>query len=411
MKILFVTGIFPPDRGGPASYVPRMARALTARGHSAEVVCLSDSLDHDDSARGFRVKRISRRMFWPLRLAATTFAIWRAALRHDVVYINGLGSEAALAAILAGRPAVHKIVGDYAWERAVGKGWFRGTIDEYQTAPKTLALRFADCIRTWPRYFAREIVVPSRYLARIVRGWGMPEEKIRIIYNAVEQVATRSCDVLVGGSSRGVLAARSVCAIGAGGGDAAATTLITVCRLVPWKGIDPLIRVLAELPHVRLVIAGDGVLRAELEATAASCGVAARVVFLGDVPHHEVPAHLAQADAFILNSTYEGLPHVILEAMAAGLPVIATDAGGTGEVVEHEATGLLVPIGDSTALKTAIERLARDPELRARLTAEATRRMREHFDFETMIRETEAALLSTIQPACEMPAAAIGETR
>src|SRR5882724_12989439 len=80
MKILIVTGIFPPDPGGPASYVPRIAKALGQRGHSVEVVCLSDRMDHDDSGYTFRVRRIRRGLFWPFRVLLTTFAAWRAAL-------------------------------------------------------------------------------------------------------------------------------------------------------------------------------------------------------------------------------------------------------------------------------------------------------------------------------------------
>ena len=371
MRILLVTGIFPPDRGGPASYVPKMAAALTRRGHGVEVVCLSDSLDADDSGYGFPVWRIRRGQFWPRRIWLTVLTVWRAARRHDLVYVNGLGSESALAAALAGRPAVHKIVGDYAWERAVGRGWFRGTIDEYQTAAKTPALRFLDCVRTFPLKLAHRIIVPSRYLRRIVSGWDIAAEKIRVIPNATAAAPPEAASPLDSWPGR---------------------TLITVCRLVPWKGIDALIRLLPELPETRLVIAGDGQLRAELDALAQSEGVAARVVFLGDVPHGAVAGYFAQADAFVLNSTYEGLPHVVLEAMSAGVPVIATDAGGTGEVVEDNVTGLLVPVGDATALEGAIQRLASEPELGPRLAAEASRRLREHFDFDAMICATEAAL-------------------
>src|SRR5262245_5976030 len=121
MRVLMVSGIFPPDRGGPASYVPRMAQALVKLGHAVEVVCLSDRLVDDSTTHSFPVHRIRRGQFWPLRLAHTVFSIWRAAWRHDVIYVNGLGAESALAALLAGRPTVHKIVGDYAWERAVGR--------------------------------------------------------------------------------------------------------------------------------------------------------------------------------------------------------------------------------------------------------------------------------------------------
>lgn len=392
MNILMVTGIFPPDRGGPASYVPRMAAALAARGHKVEVVCLSDRLDQDDATYPFVVRRIRRGLFWPWRVLLTAGAIWRAALRHDLVYVSGLGAESALGAALAGRRTVHKIVGDYAWERATGRGWFSATLDEYQTGAKTLRLRILDELRTFPLRLARKIIVPSAYLRRIVCGWGFPQEKVRVIYNSVPPP----------GAAQGGAAT-----LPAWGGK----TLITVCRLVPWKGVDALIRLLPAVPETRLVVAGDGPMRAEYTALASACGVAERVLFLGDVPHSAVHEYLQQADAFVLNSTYEGLPHVVLEAMAAGVPVIATDAGGTGEVVEHNVTGLLIPVGDAAALQTAVERLWSEPSLGRLLAAEATRQLGGHFDFDTMVHATESVLLAVAQSPHAAPAGAVEEPR
>jgi glycosyltransferase involved in cell wall biosynthesis len=375
-----VTGIFPPDLGGPASYVPRMAAALTARGRQVEVVCLSDRIDHDDSHHPFPVHRISRRLFLPFRLVAATLAIWRAALRSDLVFVNGLGSEAALAALLAGRPTVHKVVGDYAWERATSMMAFRGTIDEYQVAKKGLKLRFFDSIRTIPQRLAREIIVPSHYLARIVSGWGIQREKIRVIYNAIAHhpPAKANPPTLPPWPGR---------------------TLMTVCRLVRWKGVEALIRLLSDLPDTRLVIVGDGSLRAEHEALAVQCGVADRVLITGYVTPADVHAYLTQADAFVLNSTYEGLPHVVLEAMAASTPVIATDVGGTSEVVLHDRTGLLIPPNDPAALRAAVVRLWSDPALGERLAAAAAVDLADRFIFDAMLQATDDALLAAIPHA------------
>ncbi|PYL98727.1 MAG: hypothetical protein DMF19_13795, partial [Verrucomicrobia bacterium] len=278
MRILFVTGIFPPDRGGPASYVPKVAAALVRRGHHVEIICLSDIVRRADADPSFLVRRIRRGQFWPLRIVATTFAIWRAARSHDLLYVNGLGFESAIAALLAGRPTVHKIVGDYAWERSVGRGWFTGTIDQYQRSAKNWQLRFIDFIRTFPLRLAHEIIVPSQYLRRIVNGWDIPAEKIRVVPNAVAARTRSDSASLPSWPGR---------------------TLITVCRLVPWKGVDGLIRLLPELPETRLVIAGDGHSRDQLRALTHSTGVESRVLFLGDVPQDAVTAYLTQADAFV----------------------------------------------------------------------------------------------------------------
>lgn len=390
--VLMVTGIFPPDHGGPASYVPRMAAALTARGHSVEVICLSDRLDHDDSAYSFKVRRIRRGLFWPFRIVATTFAIWQAARRNAMVFVNGLGSESALAAALAGRAAIHKIVGDYAWERAVGRGWYSGTIDQYQTAPKSVALRFLDFIRTFPIRGARRVIVPSRYLRGIVAGWQIDPGKITVTYNAAPPESTSS-------------EAPPPFAAWPG------RTLLTVCRLVPWKGVNAILRCLPHLPDTRLVVVGDGPKRRELGALADSLGVAERVIFSGHLSAAEVRHCLRQADAFVLNSTYEGLPHVVLEAMAAGVPVIATDAGGTREVVENETTGLLIPVGDDAALQAAIERLWRDPALGRALAAAAAERITAQFDFDGMVTATAATLRAAIAPAPGLPSLTLEETR
>ena len=378
MRILMVTGIFPPDRGGPASYVPKMAAALVRRGHQVEVICLSDAGAPDDSIHAFPVHRLRRKRFWPARVLLTTFAIWRAARRHHLVYVNGLGAESTVAARLAGRRVVMKIVGDYAWERAVGRGWFRGGIAQYQSARKSLLLLLIDGVRTFPQKLAARIIVPSGYLRQLVIGWRIAPEKIQVIPNAVTLVpSSGEVKPLPPWNGR---------------------TLLTVCRLVPWKGVDGLIRLLRELPATRLIIAGEGSLRAELETLAQSLGVQARVIFLGDVPQHAIGGYLSQADAFVLNSTYEGLPHVVLEAIAAGTPVIATNAGGTGEIIEHDVTGLLVPVGDHAALTSAVEQLWADPARGRRWTENAAALSRRYFDFDAMVAATEETLRAALVP-------------
>ncbi len=372
MKILLTTGIFPPDEGGPASYVPKMAAHLAGQGHEVDVVCWSDRLDHDDRGYGFPVHRISRRDFKPRRFFRTVGMIRRLASSKDLVYVNGLQFEADLASRRAGKPTVHKVVGDYAWERARNRGWFAGTIDDYQIAAKGPRLRFLDWHRRRPLTQARSIITPSRYLKRIVTGWGIDAGRIQVIYNAVPQT-------------------------GAGAElpfpPHAGPTISTVCRLVPWKGVEGIISAIAQLPGVRLAVAGDGPLLESLRRCAAGNGVADRVLFLGHVPHEQVPSVLRQSSAFVLNSTYEGLPHVVLEAMSAGVPVVATDAGGTGEVVRDGDTGLLVRCGDTAGLAARLRSLLSSPEPGREFVKRAQAMLGGEFSFGTMLSSTEQLLV------------------
>lgn len=124
--------------------------------------------------------------------------------------------------------------------------------------------------------------------------------------------------------------------------------------------------------ETEFILAGDGAFRPEFEASAQKLGLASRVRFLGE--RNDIPAVLAALDVLVVPSVSESLPNVILEAMAAGVPVVASRVGGIPEVVEHEKTGLLVPPNDDLRLAEAIERFICQPSLRR----ECARRAREH---------------------------------
>jgi glycosyltransferase involved in cell wall biosynthesis len=128
----------------------------------------------------------------------------------------------------------------------------------------------------------------------------------------------------------------------------------------------------------RAVIVGDGPDRAGLEAAVSELGIGSAVELHG--PRRDVPDLLARSDVFVLASRSEGGPISILEAMAAGLPVVASDVGGVRELVADGVTGLLVPAADTDALAAALERLLADPGLRRRMGAAGHERARERFD-------------------------------
>jgi glycosyltransferase involved in cell wall biosynthesis len=159
--------------------------------------------------------------------------------------------------------------------------------------------------------------------------------------------------------------------------------LILVGRLSPEKGIGGLLEALAMLPEaecLRLAIVGDGPMRAELDARVEQLGLGDRVTFLGRLPEAETLAEIARSDALVLPSFMEGLPIVLMEAMALGKPVIATRVAGIPELVTDGETGLLFTPSDWTELAARISALTNDKQLRQRLGAAGPLRIAEEFD-------------------------------
>jgi glycosyltransferase involved in cell wall biosynthesis len=150
-----------------------------------------------------------------------------------------------------------------------------------------------------------------------------------------------------------------------------------VGSLIARKGVDVLLRALQALPAdlVEIDILGDGPERTRLEKMAE--GVATKVRFHGEVAPSAVASVLERVDALVLPSWSEGRPVVVMEAMAAGIPVIASRIAGTSELVEHEITGLLFDVGDATGLADALRRIATEPDVRQRLGSAGMAALRE----------------------------------
>ena len=145
--------------------------------------------------------------------------------------------------------------------------------------------------------------------------------------------------------------------------------ILSVGRLVYQKGLDLGMRALASLRNLdwTWTIAGDGDVRPALEALAAELGIAERIRFTGWQDKTEIRACYEKANLFIFPSRHEGMPNAVLEAMASGLPVIATEIAGSEELVVHNETGLLVPADDVDALTTAIQTLITDETMRKQM--------------------------------------------
>ncbi len=136
-------------------------------------------------------------------------------------------------------------------------------------------------------------------------------------------------------------------------------------RLIHQKGADIMLRAFAEIQGARLLIIGDGVDRAGLEALAADLGITAHVSFLG--ARRDLRHLFAASDCFVMPSRWEGFSIVLLQALAGGLPVVATDYGSVRDVIREGQSGIIVPVDDVTALADAFSRVRAEPELRERI--------------------------------------------
>jgi glycosyltransferase involved in cell wall biosynthesis len=157
-------------------------------------------------------------------------------------------------------------------------------------------------------------------------------------------------------------------------------------------------------PHARFLWIGGGPLEADLRAAVAERGLGDRVTVTGEQPG--AAGFLDAVDVFLLTSDREGMPNAVMEAMAAGLPCVVTDAGGNAQLVRHGSTGYVCPVGDVHALATAVATLLDDDGLGRRLGDEGKRRMEAHFSVEQMVhsmedlyRDLSAARMSAAAPS------------
>jgi glycosyltransferase involved in cell wall biosynthesis len=245
----------------------------------------------------------------------------------------------------------------------------------HPSLPGALAMRLT------ARRVSRWIAI-TEAVEKTLEGAGVPASRIATIPNGIDADALKPAPR---SEVRGEL-----------GIPPDAPTAIVIGRLEPNKGVGDALRAFAMLrrahPAARLLIAGEGPDRGGLEDAARSLGLGDSARFLGW--RDDAASLLAASDVCLIPSRAEGQSLVALEAMALGVPVVASAVGGLPEMIRHEATGLLVPPRDPPALALSADRLLKDDGLRASVTRAASREARERWSESEMLRRTEATYRS-----------------
>lgn len=250
-------------------------------------------------------------------------------------------------------------------------------------------------LNRWSLPAADGVVTVCAAFARDLSAGGVPPKRIHVQHNSIRMETARDL-----GEAK-LLRQR----LGISDKD---PLVLTVGRLSREKAqMDLLVafnHLLKYVPetNVKLVIVGDGPERGPLAAAAASLGLSERVVLIGEVA--DVRPYYAAANVFVLPSHSEGSPYVLLEAMSARVPIVATAVGGVPEMVTHEQTALLVPSQDSHAMAAAIARILGDQELARRLTNDAYNRVTTAYAPETQIRSLIELYRSIVRVAVKTPA-------
>jgi glycosyltransferase involved in cell wall biosynthesis len=388
LRVLVVSGLYPRP-GTPRSglFVHRQVAALREQGVDARVLCPvvrhalpfrreSEFAATLDSVREERVegvpvsyvpyRHVPHRLSTRLEAASLLRSVRGYAgdvfeERPDVIHAHWLFPAGHAAVALASEWGVPSVV------TAHGSDVHRYPAENRGVARFTRrTLRRADAVVAVCRALEREI-------QELVDG----AASVSVIYNGVDTAQFRVA------SDRN----RSRAAVGL---PEAGPGICCVCRLVEEKGVLELLeafgRLASDRPELWLALVGDGPLREKLRSVALERDVSDRVFLPGGVPHRDVASWMQASDLFALPSHAEGLPVVVLEAMACGLPVVATDVGGTAEAVD-DRVGRLVPPRDVDRLAEALDELLEDPGASRRMGVEGARRVRQRFTWSRSARD------------------------
>lgn len=303
LRILIVTGIYPPDIGGPASFSPEFATFLSQKGHKVTVVTLSD-IATPEKADEFRVIRISRGKGFTRHLIAI-YWITKIGRQVDRIISAGMYEEVGISSLFQKTPVIVRVVGDSVWERAKNCGKTNLNIIEFNY--NTKQSRLQRLLLTWAIGRGNRVITPSLQLKALVQYWGVKRE-IHVAPNGVK-IPTSSVNFNE-------------------------LRAITASRLVAWKNVELTLSV-ASTCKLPIKVLGDGPLATQLKQDFSH----SEVQFLGRKSQKDVCAILPTCNVFILLSAYEGQSFALSEALSHGMFCIVSNVPGNEQIVKHLING------------------------------------------------------------------------
>ena len=322
MRVLVTVGIFPPDIGGPATFVPKIAKYFQDElNYEIEILTLSDNKNsniNDD----FSVKRIDRNLPIIYRWLKTIFTIYKLGKNKDLIFVNGLGTEATVANIFLKKKIIRKIVGDPVWERAYSKAKISESFDEFQVKNYGFSISLQKKVRSFSIKKSDIVVTPSKHLKNFILNLGF-KNKIEIINNGVF-IPEENTNIFTNDQ----------------------INITIVSRLVSHKNIKKIIRAISDLnnPLIYLNIIGDGPELDQLQKISLESNNKDNIIFHGKLNRDDINHIFLKSDIYIQASNYEGLPHSLLEAMSYGIPVLCTPVGECKEILGNEDRGYILDL-------------------------------------------------------------------
>ena len=321
MDILITVGIFPPDIGGPASFVPKISKYLINKGHNVKIICLSDK-EHLTYKDEVSVIRINRSLPIIFRWFKTIVKIYNVSKKSDLIFVNGLGTETTIANLFSRKKVIRKIVGDPVWERVYNKKLIDESFDDFQENNHGIFISLQKIIRNWSMKKSNLIITPSHHLKTFIEKIGF-DNKIFVINNGVTIEETNKVTF-----QNNII------------------QLLVVSRLVSQKNIDSIIKAVKvmENENIILKIIGDGSEINNLKLLVKKYELEEKVNFIGKIVGLKLNEYFKDADIFIQASNYEGLPHSILEAINYEIPILSTEVGGCSTLLNKGERGYIIPM-------------------------------------------------------------------
>jgi len=318
LKILVTTGIFPPDVGGPARFIPNICNYLS-KNNEVTVLTYSNNTSHSDFGFDYKLMRIPRNINKIRRFLKTLKLIFKEGKEVDLIFVNGLWIEVMLANFYLNKIIIRRFVGDPIWEKFYNNYKTNFSFEDFNNNKQKIIVELLKKIRNYSIKKCNKVIVPSDNLFDFIKKTGFENIVIKIVNGTFIEPEKSKLHQ---------------------------NKFLIVSRLVRHKNIDIVIKSFTKLKKLHninfhLDILGDGPEKLNLQNLIDSLEMNNEIKLLGSKYDEELKKYYLNAKFFLQLSNYEGLPHTVLEAMSFGLVAIVSNVGGNNDIITNNLNGYI----------------------------------------------------------------------